>query len=97
MGKSYAFRGEREHKALKLSQFTFGFVNRCEYVKYTEHGSKNRSGSYKDKADNKVVRHFSDPSLGEHCYVYLVKKYFEKVPPQVKESELSEFYWKPKE
>ena len=92
MGKALCLRGGREHKALKLSQFPFGFVKRCEYVEYTEHGSKNRSGSYKDKADNKVVRHFSDPSLGERCYVYLLKKYFEKLPPKVKESESSEFY-----
>ena len=29
--------------------------------------------------------------------MYLLKKYFEKLPPRVKESESSEFYWKPKE
>jgi len=29
-----------------------------EYVTYKEHGLKNRSGSYKDKRDNKVITHY---------------------------------------
>ena len=43
-GKNLRLRGGREHYQLKLSQFEFG----DDFVHYTENGSKNRSGSYKD-------------------------------------------------
>ena len=46
-GKILCLRGGREHKTLKVSQFTFGVDEGGEYVVYTENGSKNRSGSYK--------------------------------------------------
>ena len=47
-GKTMCLRGGREHKALKLFQFTSGTDDGGDYVVYTENGSKNRSGSYKD-------------------------------------------------
>ena len=47
----------------------------AKFLEYTENGSKNRSGSYKDKSGNKIVRHFADSSLGDRCYVSLVKTY----------------------
>ena len=58
-GKNLCLRGGHEHHQLKLSQFQFG----DDDVEYTENGSKNRSGSYKDKRENKVIRHYADPSL----------------------------------
>lgn len=64
-GKTLCLRGGREHKALKLSQFTSG-SDEGEYIVYTENGSKNKSGTYKDKADqNKVIKHYAEPALGE--------------------------------
>jgi len=54
-------RWGREHKELKLSQFTFGGDKGGEFVWYVENGSKNRSGSYKDLAPNKVVKCYAQP------------------------------------
>ena len=96
-GKVLCLRGGREHKALKISQFKFGFEGGKEFLEYTENGSKNRSGSYKDKSGNKILKHFADSSLGEKCYVSLVKTYLSKLPDKAKESESAEFYWKPKD
>ena len=91
-------RGGREHKLLKLSQFTFGTDEGGDYVVYTENGSKNRSGSYKDKPDdNKVVKHYADPTLGEKCYHLVLKLYFSKLPPNVLRDPDAVFYWKAKE
>ena len=65
---------------------------------YTENGSKNRSGSYKDKPDdNKVVKHYADPTLGEKCYHLVLKLYFSKLPPNVLRDPDAVFYWKAKE
>ena len=50
-----------------------------EYVVSTEYGSKNRSGSYKDKADDKIVKQYAQPHLKERCYVYLLRCYFSKL------------------
>ena len=50
-GKYLCLRGGREE--LKLSQFKFGCDEGGEFVEYVENGSKNRSGSYKDRAPNK--------------------------------------------
>ena len=58
---------------------------------------KNRSGSYKDKAGNKIVKHFSDSSLGEKCYVSILQTHLRKLPPKVKEKESADFYWKLKD
>ena len=96
-GKVLCLRGGREHKGLKISQFTFG-SDEGDYVTYTENGSKNRSGSYKDKADkNKVVKHYANSDLGDRCYVYLLRLYLKKLPPKVLQDTDSTFYWKPKE
>lgn len=64
---------------------------------YTENGSKNRSGSYKDKTPNKVVRHYGEPQLKERCYVFILKKYFSVLPRRVLEDPKSLFYQQPKE
>ena len=38
-----------------------------EFVVYTENGSKNGSGSYKDHSEAKQVKHFVNKSLGIRC------------------------------
>ena len=53
-GKVLCLRGGREHKALKISQFKFGFEDGKEFLEYTENCSKNRSGSYKDKSGSEA-------------------------------------------
>ena len=98
-GKTFCLRGGREHYALKISQFSFSTevhngVQR-EMVEYVENGSKNRSGSYKDKAKNKVVKQYADPSLGEQCCAYLLKTYLSKLPQSAFEKDV--FYLRPKE
>ena len=51
---------------LKLSQFTIHSEESGEFVVYKENGSKNRSGTYKEKADsNKIVKHYADSTLGD--------------------------------
>jgi len=89
-------RGGKEHKELKFSQFSFGEDSSGSFVVYTENGSKNRSGSYKEKAgDNKVVKHYANAELGERCYVYILKYYYSKIPPQLLLVPDSVFYWRP--
>ena len=100
-GKNLCLRGGREHYNLKLSQFQFGYEeiegNLRGYVVYTENGSKNRSGSYKDKTPNKVVRHYGEPQLKERCYIFILKKCFSVLPREVLEDPKSLFYQQPKE
>ena len=62
-----------------------------------ENGSKNRSGSYRDKRQNKVVKHYADPALKERCYGLLLKLYFSKLPSQAVSSSTCSFYLQPKE
>ncbi len=54
-GKMLCLRRGTEHKLLKINQFSFGSGDCVERVTYTENGSKNRSGSYKDSADDKKL------------------------------------------
>ena len=100
-GKILCLRGGREHYTLKLSQFQFGsdeFNGEVkEYVVYTENGSKNRSGSYRDKTPNKVVQHYAEPILKERCYVAVLKKYFSVLPKEVLDDPQSLFYQQRKE
>ena len=48
-----------------------------ESVVYTEIGSRNRSGNYKDC---KQVKHFVNKSMGKRYIVYLLKLYYIKLP-----------------
>ena len=79
---------------LKLSQFQFGTERIFEFVVYTENGSKNRSGSYKDRSEAKVVKHFANKRLGERCVVYLLKLYYSQLPEHNGDER---FYFQPKE
>ena len=67
---------------------------------YVENGSKNRSGSFKDKPDdNKVIKHYGNSTLGDtcRCYYHVLKFYFEKLSPTVLSNVSAVFYWKRKE
>ena len=94
VGKTFCLRGGREHEMLKLSQFQFGTERMFEFVVYTENGSKNRSGSYKDCSEAKVVKHFANKTLGERCVLYLLKLYYSKLPEHNGDER---FYFQPKE
>ena len=96
-GKYLCLRGGREHKELKLSQFTFERDEGGEFVQYVENGSKNRSGSYKDRALNKVVKHYAQPELGERDYLLLLNLYFSKLPAEVLNDGAHLFYLSPKD
>uniref|UniRef100_A0A1X7USH0 ZMYM2-like/QRICH1 C-terminal domain-containing protein n=2 Tax=Amphimedon queenslandica TaxID=400682 RepID=A0A1X7USH0_AMPQE len=51
------------------------------YYWYTEHGSKNNLGGVKQvrkRQPNKVVKHFTNPSLGYRCLVCLLDLYISK-------------------
>ena len=79
-GKVLILRGGREHRELKFSQFSFGAERGKNYVQFVETGSKNRSGSYKSKHSNKVIKHYADSSLGNRCYYYILSFYWQKIP-----------------
>ena len=80
-GKVLMLRGGTEHWQLKLSQFKFGEeLRHGELVRYCENCSKNYSGSYREKGENKVVKQYADVSLGERCYYYMIKFYVSKFP-----------------
>ena len=84
-GKVLMLRGGREHRLLKLSQFVFGEEMGPEgellkFVRYIENGLKNRSGSYRDKSENKIVTQYTDLQLGERCYYHIIKFYVSKLP-----------------
>ena len=97
-GKVLCLRGGREHKMLKLSQFTIHSEESGEFVVYKENGSKNRSGTYKEKAySNKIVTHYADSTLGDKCYVYILKLYFSKLSPTLFEDSSAVFYYRANE
>ena len=97
-GKVLCLRGGREHKMLKLSQFTIHSEESGEFVVYKENGSKNRSGTYKEKADsNKIVKHYADSTLVDKCYVYILKLYFSKLSPTLFEDSSAVFYYRANE
>ncbi len=68
-----------------------------EYVVYTENGSKNRSGSYKDRSEAKQVKHFADLVSSEWCVVALLKKYLRKLPSEVLQNTAEKLYFHPKD
>jgi len=76
-------------------QFQFGKDEDGEHVVFIENGSKNCSGSYEEKADNKVIKQYAQPQLKEQCYVYILCFYLSKFPQIASKREV--FYWQPKE
>lgn len=103
VGKTFCLRGGREHEMLKLKQFKFGTEGsacaerKVDFVVYTENGSKNRSGSYKDRGEAKEVKHFANERLGERCAVYLLKLYFSKLSMDIVENGDEKLYFQPKQ
>lgn len=69
-----------EHWSLKSLQFQFDKNGGGDRVVYVENGSKNWSGSYKDKAGNKVIKQYAQPQPNDKCYAYLVRLYCSKLP-----------------
>ena len=65
-----------------------------ELLVYIENSSKNYSGSYKHPG-NKIMRHFSEPTAGEQCFIYLFKSYVSKLPKAAFINDA--FYWHPKD
>uniref|UniRef100_A0A1X7VUN5 ZMYM2-like/QRICH1 C-terminal domain-containing protein n=1 Tax=Amphimedon queenslandica TaxID=400682 RepID=A0A1X7VUN5_AMPQE len=74
-GLNFCLRGGDEHRALKLSQFTWrekadpqDSHKMIAYYQYLKHGSKTNLGGLKQvrrRQPNKVVKHFANPSLGD--------------------------------
>ena len=94
-------RGGGEHRNMKYSQVVIKTVVNpnapSETIKclvYTEHGSKNRTGSsHQVHLDNKEVVHYANASLGNRCFVYMVELYMSKLSEKVIKKDL--FYCKP--
>ena len=86
---------------MKLLQFVFSSTpdpevpgKMLDYVDYTEHGSKNQPGGSKQlNLENKMVRYYAQPQLGDHCHVSLLKLYISKLPPSLEGKDI--FYCKP--
>ena len=88
-GKNFCLRGGQEHRDLKLSQFV-----RVDHWRYVENGSKNDNGGLKHlRHENKVVRQYACPELGERCHVSLLDTYFARIPPTAFERD--NFYLRP--
>ena len=101
-GIYFCLRGGVEHRDLTLNQFELkevphptkqGKTVKC--ITYTEHGSKNRQGLvHQVHLENKMVTHYTDPSLGERCFVYIFERYVSLLLEDAKQRNL--FYCKPK-
>ena len=91
VGKTFCLRGGEEQRKLKPSQFRRSYDPDC--YTYIEHGSKNNSGTSVKEA-NKTVPVFSCPDARPRCLVYLLDKYFEKLP--AKADRLDVFYLRPR-
>ncbi len=93
--------GGDEHRNLKLSKFVIkDMINpsatdeNIKCVVYTEHGSKNRTGSmHHVHLNNKKGIYYAKPSLGERCFVHLMELYLSKLPAAATEKDF--FYCKP--
>ena len=98
-GINFCLRAGEEHRNFRETQLCFGSVlatsgDELEFVDYIEHGSKNRPGGKKQlNLDNKTVRQYAQPSLGERCHVHLLKLYLSKLPPA--DEVRAAFYYKP--
>ena len=79
VGKVYCIRGGEEQRCLKPSQFVRSSDPDC--YTYTEHGSKNRSGGLAQlNVSNKQVPCYANPGNEPRCVVFLLDKYFKKLP-----------------
>ena len=92
-GNNFCLRGGEEQRLLKCSQFER--LNDPPRYVYTENASKNRSGGLVQiRVKNKVVPIVSVPEAGSRCHVFLLDKYFSKLPPEAIAKDV--FYVKPR-
>ena len=94
-GRNFLLRDGSEHRELKLSQVK---KNRSpkgrERYTYTELVSKNRRGGVGQlDLSHKVVYQFQDDSLGERCHVFILDKYYSKLPASASDQDI--FYLRP--
>ena len=91
-GKNFCLRGGDEQRNLKISQLK-RLSNPDRYI-YTENSSKNRCGGLKQiRLQNKTVPIIAVPESQSRCHVYLLDKYFQKLPPKAIEKD--NFYVQP--
>ena len=91
-GKNFCLRGGDEQRNLKISQLK-RLSNPDRYI-YTEKSSKNRCGGLKQiRLQNKTVPIIAVPESQSRCHVYLLDKYFLKLPPEAIEKD--NFYVQP--
>ena len=88
-GKNFCLRGGEEHRNLKLSQFQREevMVEQKSLIRYTytEHGSKNHSGGMRDfHLNNKIVHQYQNLDAGYQDHVFILDKYFSKLPDSAK-------------
>ena len=56
---------------------------------YTANASKHRSGDVCQlDVPHKVVHQFAHPELSDHCHVFLLDKYFSKIPKSAKKKDV---------
>ena len=91
-GKSFCLRGVSEHYNLRFSQV----VRKTNPDNiYVEHGSKNRNGGIEDyKLESKCVTIVSSEEGSDRDHVFILDKYFSKVPAEMIEND-ERFYLRP--
>ena len=91
-GKCFCLRGGQEHRDLGVSQLE-RLYEPDRYV-YREKSSKNRPGGINQtRLDHKCVTIVANPNAGDHCHVFILDKYIQKLPKDAVEKDL--FYCKP--
>ena len=91
-GNNFCLCGGIKHRQLKLSQIK-RVDDPLSYV-YTECASKNCPGGLVQlRVKNKVVPIHAVPEAGEHCHVYVLDRYLEKIPEAAFEKD--NFYLQP--
>lgn len=77
---------------MKISQFE-RLRDPDRYV-YTENGSKNRSGGYRDlRVENKIVPIYANSEAGDRCHVKQLDVYLSKLLPNAQQLDI--FYLRP--
>ena len=93
-GKVCCLRGGEEQRNLKPSQFVRSTSGPNMY-EYIENGSKNRSGGLAQlKVENKIVKIHTVQENEPRCLVFLLHRYFAKLPKYAFDADV--FYLHPK-
>ena len=88
-GKNFCLGGGREHRRLKLSQFT----RKGDHWEYVDESKTLRCGASNVRRESKVYRQYPHPSAGHACHFYLLDLYFSKLPSCAKAK--NAFYFTP--